>query len=382
MKGTTLLNIMQQLEAWLERQGFQGWDPHDALNSPFLKRLAFNRLAGVCLVQALKRSPVNFRPLLGVQKGVNPKGMGLFLSAYARRFQKTGDWRDSERIHFFADWLMKHASAGYSGLAWGYNFDWPNRSFYAPKGTPTIVNAAFIGFAFLDAYRATEEPRFLSCAESACAFILQDLRIAQRPTGKSSSYTPLDNACIYNANMLAAAFLAEVGAFTRRRELITEARDRMDFAVSRQHEDGSWFYGEERNQRWIDSFHTGYNLLALQKMLAVIPAPKYESALRKGYAFYLNHFFLDDGRVRYEANKIYPLDAHAFACAIICLRQLGALDESSETTLNRVIQSTLNLFWSGKGYFYARRGRFLTDRTPYMRWVQAWVFLALVELSY
>jgi hypothetical protein len=35
--------------------------------------------------------------------------------------------------------------------------------------------------------------------------------------------------------------------------------------------------------------------------------------------------------------------------------------------------------YSGKGFFYFRKGRFLMNRIPYMRWSQAWAFHALTE---
>jgi len=67
------------LDTWLENHKFLGWDPHDALNSPLLKKLSFeNRLLGIFWVQLLKRLPINLRPLLGVPKGYNPRAWGCF----------------------------------------------------------------------------------------------------------------------------------------------------------------------------------------------------------------------------------------------------------------------------------------------------------------
>jgi len=34
---------------------------------------------------------------------------------------------------------------------------------------------------------------------------------------------------------------------------------------------------------------------------------------------------------------------------------------------------------SPQGYFYSRRTRYFTNRIPYMRWAQAWVFHALTQ---
>src|SRR4030095_10024690 len=117
-----------RLDAWIEREGFKGWDPHDALNSPLVKGLTFgNRWLAVAWLQLVKRSPVNLRPILGVPKGYNPKGMGLFLATYLRKYRMSEDPRHREQARFFADWLRAHRAPGYHGAGWGYHFDWPNR---------------------------------------------------------------------------------------------------------------------------------------------------------------------------------------------------------------------------------------------------------------
>jgi hypothetical protein len=36
--------------------------------------------------------------------------------------------------------------------------------------------------------------------------------------------------------------------------------------------------------------------------------------------------------------------------------------------------------WDERGFFYYRRLRFFTIRTSYMRWTQAWMFLALATI--
>ena len=43
---------------------------------------------------------------------------------------------------------------GFHGACWGYNFDWQSRSFFAPRGTPTIVPTAFAARALCEAARS------------------------------------------------------------------------------------------------------------------------------------------------------------------------------------------------------------------------------------
>lgn len=149
-------SYLDNLKAYVETTGYAGYDPYDALNSPLLRMLSGrSKMLRIAFTQLLRRSPVNLRPLLGVRKGHNPKGIGLFLWGYAKLYKLHGQDEDLKRIHYLLDLLEGLKSTNCSGNAWGYNFDWQSRAFFRPRGTPTIVNSAFIGHALLDCYEHT-----------------------------------------------------------------------------------------------------------------------------------------------------------------------------------------------------------------------------------
>lgn len=248
--ASRLQKAMEGLERWLVARDFQGYDPHDALNSPLLAALSRgNRLLGIAFVQLLRRSPLNLRPLLGVRPGRNPKGMGLFLTAYLRRCEQSGCAPgDKARADYFTDWLLAHKCPGYHGACWGYNFDWPNRAFLAPRGTPTIVNTVFIANAFLRLFDVLGDLRGLETARSACEFILKDLGRFEDSSGFCFSYTPLDRRRVHNANLLGAALLARVGKRTGEQQLLEAGQAAVAYSVARQAPDGSWPYGDAPNE--------------------------------------------------------------------------------------------------------------------------------------
>jgi hypothetical protein len=129
---------------------------------------------------------------------------------------------------------------GFSGAAWGYNFDWQSRHFFAPKGTPTIVPTAFAARALLEAARVFDNPEFLEIARSVCDFILEDLlRTVETENEVCFSYSPNDQTQIFNASLLAAEILAEVGAATGETSLQTMAIKAARFVIRRQQEGGS-----------------------------------------------------------------------------------------------------------------------------------------------
>lgn len=374
----------KNLDRWIENENFSGWDPHDALNSPFLNKLTgHNRLAGIIGVQLLKRSPVNFRPILGIKKDYNPKGMGLFLASYLRKYQLTQKLKHLEQVNFFAHWLRENISSGYSGACWGYNFNWPNRSFFAQKGTPTIVNTAFIALAFLDIYRILGSEKALETARSACDFILNDLAtIKPKVDELCFSYTPIDKRFIHNANLMGAQLLAEVSAITGEAILAERAIVAAQYSAHRQLANGSWRYGEEKKEGWVDNFHTGFVLNALKKISESLSDDSFQKTIEQGYAFWKDNFFLDDGTPKYYADKIYPLDIHSVAQAILTFLEYRTLDENAKNSANKIALWAIENMQDVDGYFYYQRHRYYQNKIPYLRWSQAWMQRAITEISY
>ncbi len=259
---TKVTDSFGKLHAWCELQDYKGWDPYDGLNSRLFNAvplLSKNRIARLLWIQFFKKSPLNLRPLTGVEKGYNPKALGLFLSGFCNLHRKAPKEHSLEKIRFFSEKLLEMKSPDWSGSCWGYNFDWQARAFYQPKYTPTVVATTYVGCALLDAYDITGDERLLANARSACDFILKDLNRTYDDKGSFSfSYSPLDKSVVYNASLLGSRLLARVYSYTKEEELLTNARKSVQFCCENQREDGSWSYGKLYFHQWIDNFHTGY----------------------------------------------------------------------------------------------------------------------------
>ena len=149
-------SYLNDLRAYIEAADYAGYDPYDALNSALLSAISKkSKWLRIAFTQVLKMSPFNIRPLLGMKRGYNPKGIGLFLWGYAKLYTLEKNKQYLARIDYLLDLLEKLKSRVYSGNAWGYNFNWQSRTFMRPAGTPTIVNTSFIGHALLDCYEMT-----------------------------------------------------------------------------------------------------------------------------------------------------------------------------------------------------------------------------------
>ncbi|NUM81965.1 delta-aminolevulinic acid dehydratase [bacterium] len=377
---TDITTAFSDLEKYIEKESYKGYDCYDALNSPVLSALSFNvKKLRIAYIQALKISPINLRPLLLIPKGFNPKGLGLLLSASSKLYQATGDKNYLKKLEFLANLLQKLASAGYSGKCWGYNFDWQSRVFFVPKSTPTIVNTSYIAHAFLDAFEATNNQQYLDIARSTCDFILNDLNHTEEDGALCFSYTPIDRLKVHNANILGGALLARVFSFTKESRLAEYASRSVVYVMRYQQPDGSWFYAETKIQKWIDSFHTGFVLESLDRYMRGVNDASYESNLKKGYEFFIMNFFLKDGIPKYYHNKTYPIDIHSAAQGIVTLTALKRLHPKSDEILENLISWVIKNMQNKKGYFYFQRRRFFTNKISYMRWSQAWMYHALAQ---
>jgi len=368
---------IEALMEYLEAEDYAGYDPYDALNSPLIRRLsANNKWLQIAATQLLRRCPVNLRPILGVRKGHNPKGIGLFLWGYAKLYVLDKDQRYLAKIDYLLDLLQKLRSKGYSGNCWGYNFDWQSRTMYVPEFTPTIVNSSFIGHALLDTHELVGRSDALELAVPIKDFMLNDLKRIKDGSTFCFSYSPVDDYPVHNANLLGASLLVRIARATGDETLLDPSLSAMAYSMKYQHDDGAWPYSERPGYNWIDSFHTGFNLQAIRYILDAGFGAEHRAAYRKGVEYYARNFFLEDGTPKYYHDRTYPIDIHAPAQAICFFAQEG---EQYRDLTDRIIVWMLKNMYNRQGYFYFRKGRFFTNRIPFMRWSQAWAFHALTE---
>ena len=374
--------VTLKLLAYCQANDWAGYDPYDALNSGIFKALPFLdfRLFRLGLTQVMKRFPLNLRPLLLIPKTQNPKGLALSLMAMLK-IQKLGLVNGDEIVSMMAEKLTALRSPNTPYWCWGYSFPWQTRTIVVPRGEPNLVCTSFVANALLEAYERYGESRYLSIATSAAKYILNELYWAEDNSAACFAY-PLSSSRerVHNANFLGAALLCKVYKHSNEDKVLEPAMKVARYSAAKQSEDGSWDYGEASSQRWIDNFHTGYNLCALRAISEDAGTSEFEPHIRRGFEFYQKHFFEVDGAPRYFHDRAYPLDIHSAAQSIITLLALKDLAANATTLAYDVFRWAMAHLWDDKGYFYYRVYPFLTSKIPYMRWSQAWMLLALSTL--
>ncbi|EDP69552.1 hypothetical protein FBALC1_00320 [Flavobacteriales bacterium ALC-1] len=370
---------LEALKNYCEKQEFKGWDPYDGLNSWLIQKtiLGKSRFIRLVWIQIFKRNPINLRYVFGIKKDYNPKGLGLFLSAYCNLYKKDPKPTYLEKINFLAKKITSLQTEGYKESCWGYNFDWQARAFFQPKYTPTVVATTFIADALIEAYEITKNDDYLNIVISASRFVLNDLNKSYDDDGDFTfSYSPIDNTQVYNAGLLGAKLLSLVYKYTKDENLINSAKSVVSYVCKKQNEDGSWAYGTLPFHQWVDNFHTGYNLECIKTYQDASGNFDFSSNINKGIDYYLNTFFTKEGMSKYYNNKTYPIDVHAPAQLIATLHKNKNL-KSNKALVDKVLSWTISNMQTKKGYFIYQKRRMISSRIPYIRWAQGWMFYAL-----
>ncbi len=384
MNTSELERAHERLAEWCMEHDYMGPDPFDALNSRLFQAtpLRRSRAARLIWTQLFKRSPVNLRRLALVPVEENAKGTALFALAALADFRRLRTKETERHARALLGRLQcLRLDEGLSGAAWGYNFDWQGRAFFAPQGTPTIVPTAFAARAHAEAARDLEDETYLQTARSCCDFILEDLPLSHETEREVCwSYSPVDRTRVFNASLLAAETLAFVGSLTGESELCQWAMRGARYVANRQRADGSWAYGAADFQSWADNFHTAFVLTSLARIREACGTEEFDGALRRGYEFWREAFFLPDGWPKYFHDRLYPADAHSAGAAVVALVELRGLDAAALDLAQKIaLWATRNLR-DKRGFFHYQRRRLYTVRTPYMRWSQGWMLYALARL--
>jgi len=401
MQHMEFQRIADSILNWAQERGFKGSDPYDGLNSrllgPILRHSRFFRLS---TIQAVKKCPMNLRPVLMVPAGYNPKGLALFLSGIGHQQAATPTESNRAIINNLEQMILSLASrpdgtpvfskdralrkditleevreAG--TFAWGYNFPWQSRAFLQPAWFPTVVCSSFV----LDALHDSKSEFYAAVAGSLAKFTEDTLNIHRDGNGICFSYSPGDSTRVYNASLFAAKILARAAEFPgdseQRNRYRTLARDACRYVQNRQREDGSWIYGEADHWQWVDNLHTGFVLETMKRISALLETADFDRTIGKGLNYYRTKLFTKDGVARYYSNSLYPMDPHSFAQGAITREYLNQHEQAEQ-----VLEKAIDLLWDeGKKGFIFQRQKNYSVRQVHLRWNQAWMFKALSIFS-
>ncbi|MCW7942671.1 hypothetical protein AAW14_11600 [Streptomyces hygroscopicus] len=295
-----VLALAERLFRWADARDWAGPDPYDGLTGP-LGRLAGHRVLRQALLQTVKRSPVDLRPVLGIRPLRTATATGCAAGACAR-LSAFPLWQD--RALRLGRWTAAEQLTGrYAGL-WRYEFDVQTRWSYYPASVPNLVATTFCADGCLDSGTLDDD-----AVRSLARGLLEHLY-----NGEFFTYTPTSGVLVHNANLMGAALaarLARAGALPAglADRLADAARGAVEVSLNSQRSDGCWPYGRGPRLGWVDGFHTGYVLLRLEQAGALL-GMDVRTPLERGAVHYLRNLFdgplplyFAGGRTRRDPNN-------------------------------------------------------------------------------
>jgi hypothetical protein len=383
-------NVMTPLASlldYLRGRNYEGHDLFDGLNSRLFRAtpLYRSKLFRLALIQFCKRSPLNPRSLLLVPPGFNPKGGALFLMGQLNLQKHTGNEVHAKEASILFQRLRRAALERKKGLGWGYNFDWQARAFFVPQGTPNLVTSVYVGRALLAYHARFNDREALRLALGVTDFILAEMIKFENQRYVCYNYIPGNDAEVHNANLLGAAHLARTLEYlpeAKQADVREKILKSVRFSVSDIQENGSWPYGTHSFHRWVDNFHTAFNIECLMDIRDALKTDEFLPAVERVTVYYLSCLFTAEGIPKYFNTKLYPLDVHVLAEAIVLMKRLRGTHISFNPTRRAQIEQglagLLRPFQDKAGFFYHQQlSASRWNRIPYIRWGQAWMFYAL-----
>ena len=390
--------VLERVLDTARHDDFEGSSKHDALNAPWLEKLAGkSRPRRLVATQLVMRSPIDVRNLVGVRKARNAKGLSLFSRALLSRYRMTGSEHYADQARELLDWLIANpapfvAAGGgeLPGLAWGYPYPWQDVGFFAPRNFPNRVVTSFVGQALLDCFETLGDERYLDATSEVMQFLLHAPKtLFEDERHRCVSYVP-DPAVtwiVMDVSVLVGALAGRLGALRNDDAMIEEGGRLVRYVVSKQTDEGAWFYAEPPSASHIthDNYHTGFILDAIDVYARAAKTDEFAKAYDTGIDFYRRKLFEADGEARFMSDRHYPVDIHGCAQGVITFALQQQHQGVGADMSRRVLDWTLANMWDPKtGWFYYQQrplpgGRTYRTKIRELRWCQGWMSWAIAS---
>jgi hypothetical protein len=390
--------MIDRFVAWLDAAGYATHDPYDVWGTRYglwARRLYYRRHPlGVVMTAPVVLMEIVAPQLRGlfVRKDRYPTADAQVALAFLNLHEihhedgrAPGYWL--AKAQELAGDLLKQSVPGYSGLCWGYPFDWQNVNGLMKKETPHITATPYCYEVFTRLYDLTGDVCYLQAAQSIATFVYEDLN--DTPTGEESaagSYTPNDHTKVVNASAYRAFVLFDAARRFGKAAYQAKAERNLRFILQVQQADGSWLYAiDNPAEAFIDHFHTCFVLKNLHKLNRHLQSADVAQTVRRGYAWYRRALFdsADSPRsfaiaprlqlVRVEMYNV----AEAIGLGVLLRKDIPeafALAKTLAVQVARRYQLPAG-HWATRIY----RGGF-THTVPFLRWPQSQLFLAMTGL--
>jgi hypothetical protein len=370
-----------KLIRWINHS-YLGWDPYDGLNTIHLNGLQkIPDILRIVIIQVNRVSPINLRPILSIEKGIDTKGISIFLQGYCKLNNSGIPGPLEEDGTTLYSRLIKENILFDNTISWSshyFNYIGVTGSILTPNtpdliGTTNVIKAIcqYSGYRTIDIENIIEKyyNYLINNFDRNHGCFMYGHHIKDK-------YVPNCDAEVISSYRYVREIVENEGI----NEICLISLKKI---LNCQNPDGSWDYSFDHDGRNIYKqfdFHQGYIINGLIDSISIYPNMKeiIMSSIEKAVNFY-DSMFDPEGRGYYRYPRRYPTDIHNQAQGIITYSKLH--DSFKEARFydmsKKICRWTIENMQDKDGHFYYQKGRILANRIPYMRWNQAWMMLAL-----
>src|SRR5262249_8980855 len=378
---------------WLQRYGETSYDHQSFFAGP-LGRGAKALYYRTPVIGTLAVAPLIFCEALV------PAGRALFWKRqrfpiadahYAMGFaflaQLVGEQGHYRRAVHFLDVLETTRCRSYDRHAWGYPFDWVTRTGTIRARTPLITTVGYPYEAFRQMYQIDKDERWRTVMQSVAQHALLDYRDREISPGIATcAYTPSpdDPAGVVNASAYRAALLTKAAHDFSDPEYGRVAERNLNFVLTSQNADGSWYYATDGQRDFVDHFHTCFVLKALAAIATITAERRCTEAIERGVQYYVTNLFDGDGLPkpfsRAPRLTVYRRELYDYAECVNLATLLHGRFPELDAILVSVIEDLIRRWQKPDGSFRSRQLLLGWDNVPMHRWAQAQMFRGLCSL--
>ena len=223
----------------------------------------------------------------------------------------------------------------------------------------------------------------LDAASAAVRFLLEAPKtLYDDDAQRCLSYVPEEaiDWIVMDVSALVGALAARLGALNGDGDLVAEGGRLVRYVVSKQTDEGAWFYAEPPSASHIthDNYHTGFILDAILNYGIAAGSDEFDQAYRRGIDFYERRLFEPDGSARFMSDRHYPIDIHGCAQGVITFSLRQRHEGVGGAMARKVLDWTIANMWDPKTawFYYQKRPGYRTHIRE-LRWCQAWMSWAL-----
>jgi len=310
-----------------------------------------------------------------------------YAMGFALLAEMSGDAKHHRRAVHFLEVLLETRCPNFEDYCWGYPFDWETRTGTFKEGTPLITTLPYVYEAFSAVYAIDSDPKWLQVMRSTAKHAFEAYRDKETgPDAASCGYTPApDDPCgVVNASAYRAFLLTKAGIELSEPVYLETAKRNLNFVLSAQNADGSWYYSTDGVRDFVDHFHTCFVLKALAKIERLTGCPQSRGAIERGVAYYVKNL-VDAERLPVPFSKrprmtVYRKELYDCAeCVNLGALLLGRFDPMDKI-LSNVVEDLLSRWQKRDGSFRARKLLVGWDNVPMHRWAQSQLFRSLCFL--